>query len=147
MGDIRAIRQQDVAACVDLVHKNWGKKIARRFEVEVHHAFNPTLAWPPEYFVYVRSEGNILGFAGMHQSWIMHGVWDLIWINVDPNFQSSGIGTALTKARLKHIQGCKGTAVHLMTKNIKFFKKFDFKVSRKYGDWNLMTKQLRKVHL
>jgi hypothetical protein len=42
----------------------------------------PNLISDRHNFVATNEEGTVVGFAGMIPSWIMHRVWDFIWINV-----------------------------------------------------------------
>lgn len=144
---IRRLEKRDIIHCVEIVTENWGTAAALDFHEEVKHAFRPGLKWPPEYFVY-DIDGSVIAFAGMMHSWIMHNVWDLIWINVRKNHQGMGIGRQLTEHRIHEIDHQKGAVINLITKENQFFEKFGFDAVKEYdGGWSLMTLQLRKLKL
>jgi N-acetylglutamate synthase-like GNAT family acetyltransferase len=146
MPKIRLIQPEDVDQCYEIVRHNWSKKVADRFLYEVHHTFNPTLRWPPLYYVY--TDPDVRGFAGMQSSWIMHGVWDFIWINVREDSLGSGIGSSLTKHRIKQVKKQGGKGIHLVTKEITFFYQFGFTPAYAYkGGWTLMVKELGELKL
>lgn len=144
--EIREIEKRDVWACTNIVAENWGAVVADRFWDEVQHAWLHGFKWPPRYYV-AEEGGVILGFAGMMESWLMHGVWDLIWINVRKEHQGRGVGKLLTERRLHEIDRLKGSAINLMTQKPEFFERFGFAEVATLDDWKLMTKQLRKVKI
>lgn len=138
---------KDILPCRDIVAANWGETVAQHFNKEVNHLILCNMAWPPIYYV-AEIDDRIVGFAGMMPSWLMNGIWDLIWINIHPDFQGRGIGQLLTSHRIDQIRERDGTAIHLMTKQYSFFRKFGFKVTHVYdGQWALMLKQLHTVEL
>jgi len=146
---IRRLEKRDIIHCVEIVTENWGTAAALDFHDEVKHAFRPGMKWPPEYFVFEHAtNGKTVGFAGMMHSWVMHGVWDLIWINVAKNYQGLGIGKQLTEHRIHEIDRQKGAVINLMTKEVQFFHKFGFEELKEYdGGWSFMTMQLRKLKI
>lgn len=144
---IRRLEKRDIIQCVEIVTENWGTAVALNFHEEVKHAFRPGLKWPPEYFVF-EIDKKVAGFAGMMHSWIMHNVWDFIWINVKKNHQGLGIGRQLTEHRINEVNKQKGAVINLITKEVGFFYKFGFEDVKQYNnDWCLMTLQLRKLKL
>lgn len=145
---VRDLRPSDVEECVTIVRLNWGEIVASRFVDEVAHAFLPDMKWPPIYFVYVNDEDEVLGFAGMMESWIMHGVWDFIWINVHPDHHHKGIGKLLTENRILEVLSKGGAVINLITRQYDFFKSLGFQVTHLYdGDWIAMTRQFRELSL
>jgi predicted N-acetyltransferase YhbS len=147
---IRPIELRDVAACQAIVRENWDVEAARRFAAEVSNVWSLDLdeEFKPQYFVATNEGGEVVGFAGMIPSWIMHRVWDFIWINVRKDHQHRGIGYQLTEHRIKEVIKADGRVIQLMTKEPDFFMSW-FKVSRDYhGEgWKLMTLQLGTVAL
>jgi GNAT superfamily N-acetyltransferase len=75
----------------------------------------------PQYFVVTDEQGTVVGFAGMIPSWIMHRVWDFIWINVAKSHQRQGIGRQLTEHRIMKVIAADGRVIQLMTKDAGFF--------------------------
>jgi N-acetylglutamate synthase-like GNAT family acetyltransferase len=146
---IRDLEPADVAECVEIVRLNWGDGVADRFSDEVSHAFNNTMRWPPQYFVYDEPKTNkILGFAGMIPSWVMHGVWDFIWINVAEEARGQNIGLQLTTFRISEVTRQSGKVINLMTQAPGFFSKLGFESTHTYhGGWKSMTLQLRELNL
>jgi predicted N-acetyltransferase YhbS len=143
---IRPLEKRDVIACTTIVNENWGSIVADRFWDEVEHAWLSNMKWPPIYFVY-EDDGRVVGFAGMMESWIMHGVWDFIWINVRKSHQGTGVGRALTERRIEEVDRRRGSVINLYTHNPKFFEQFGFTCTHAHDDWCFLTKQLRKLQI
>lgn len=144
---IRDLEPSDVPACTEIVRANWNDGVADRFVDEVNHAFNNTMKWPPQYFVYEQGK-LVLGFAGMIPSWQMHGIWDFVWINVCPTAQRQQIGQQLTSMRISEVIRRKGCVINLMTHTPVYFRRFGFEITHTYkGGWIGMTLQLRELSL
>jgi N-acetylglutamate synthase-like GNAT family acetyltransferase len=145
---IRDMLISDIPDCVEIVRLNWGNKVAERADAELNRLILDNMA---SYFVFTYpffGDDKIVGFIGVMPSWIMTGIWDLIWVNTHPNYQGTGIGKALVLHGLSEIKEYHGTAVHLMTKEYNFFKKFGFKMAFLYDSgWALMAKQLHDVEI
>ena len=148
---IRPIEVKDVIACHKIVLDNWGSVVAERFKHELDMAFNTTLKWPPEYFVYISYNidmaPEVIGFAGSMPSYLKEGVWDLVWVNVARDCQGLGIGSDLVDHIIDLVKERKGTAIHLMTEKPEYFVRFGFDYScigevffgGYGGDWVLMS--------
>lgn len=146
---IREMRLCDIPACRDIIKDNWNEDIAARAVIEMRHAFDNSMEWPPIYYVY-EIDGEAVAFAGMIPSWIMTGVYDFIWINVCKDHQGNGIGHALTQHRIREVDKRDGSAIHLMTQKYRFFASHGFHIAASYGTkepWLLMVKQMGKVAL
>jgi len=147
---IRPIEVKDVIACHTIVLDNWDAVVAERFKHELDMAFNTTLKWPPEYFVYesYSLDGvlEIIGFAGIMPSFLKEGVWDLVWVNVARDCQRIGVGADLVEHIIELVRERKGIAIHLMTEKPEYFIQFGFDDSCSDevffggygGDWTLM---------
>lgn len=142
---IREMVEADIPRCVEITRLNWGDRTAGRTERELRLLLANRSA---TYYVTVEPSGVISGFAGMMPSWLMHDVWDFIWINIHPEFMQWGLGRALTEHRIKEVIDRKGAAIHLITQKHAFFKKFGFAIVRGYGHgWALMVRQLGEFDL
>ena len=142
---IRPIEVKDVIACHAIVLDNWEAVVAERFKHELDMAFNTTLKWPPEYFVYesYSLDGvlEIIGFAGIMPSFLKEGVWDLVWVNVARDCQRIGVGTDLVDYIIDLVKERKGIAIHLMTEKPEFFGRFGFVAEDcgNYSGWTFMS--------
>jgi N-acetylglutamate synthase-like GNAT family acetyltransferase len=143
---IREMRFCDIPACRKIVEENWNATVADRAVIEMKHAFERTMEWPPIYYVY-EIEEQVVGFAGMIQGWIMHDVWDFIWINVQKDHQKTNIGKQLTEYRINKVKELGGKEIHLMTRNYQFFKKLGFRTVSVNNDWVLMVLELGELSL
>ena len=146
MFSIRPIRMSDVDACCRIVRDNWGRPESERFAQQVSLVW-ADIEYTPIYYIADNEGGEVVGFAGMMQSYIMYGVWDFIWINVKKEFQKEGVGKRLVEYRLAEIKRCDGRAVHLMTQSPDYFSKFGFSIAQHYGPWKLMTLWLGPLEL
>jgi hypothetical protein len=128
---------------------NW-----RRFAAEVSHvwAMDMDELLKSRYYVAVETGGSgqdeVVGFAGMVQSWIMPRVWDFIGVNVRKSHQHQIIERQLTERRIREVIRQDGRVIQLMTRECHFFEPW-FKVSRDYhGEgWKMMTLQFGTVGL
>jgi len=143
---IREMRGDDVPACVNITFDNWGMNIANRFEDEVRHAWLHGLSDPPVYCV-AEEDGLIIGYAGIKSSWIMHGVWDFIWINVSKKHQNKGVGKVLTQSRIDDVKKKGGSVICLMTREWPFFERFGFRIGRVIDGWAHMTLRLKELNI
>jgi len=143
--EIRPITTADIDACHAIVLANWNPTVAKRFLSEISQVW-AEMNDPHIYYVAVES-GFVVGFIGIMQSYIMHGIWDLVWVNTHKDFQGEGIGTELVEYCLREILECDGRAVHLMTKTPTYFEQFGFNSVKEYGEWKLMSLWLGVVEL
>ncbi len=100
----------------------------------------------PNYIV-AEEKGEVLGFGGYIQSWMDYNVYHIFWVNVRPDKQRKGIGTAIVKKLIEIINNKKAFMILLTTSKPKFYaKKFKFKtlVKFKNNKYNLMGLILRK---
>jgi N-acetylglutamate synthase-like GNAT family acetyltransferase len=144
MIEIRRLKCEDILDCVKIVDYHWTWIVGERAKKEIEHGLSlEGSEFAPHYHVAVE-DGKILGFAGFRDSWIMHNVYELIWINVHKDHINKGIGKKLTAFRLRAIEDVGGTMVMLMTKKTDWFThNFGFKIQDTFGPWSLMTKELK----
>jgi predicted N-acetyltransferase YhbS len=129
MFDIRPIRKSDIDACHKITLQNWDKKTADNFLIEVDHAWSGA-PYSPAYYVADNEIGEVIAFAGLMPSFILTGVWDIIWVNVKEGFKKEGIGTRLIRHQINEISQCDGKVIHLMTKSPDYFARFGYHIRK-----------------
>lgn len=129
---IRFINTDEVYNAASIVGRNYSKRYGMYAAREILATFTNTVI-PPNYLV-AEEKGTMLGFCGYIQSWMDYGVYQIYWVNVLPEEQGKGIGTALVNAAVKKIKAIRGNnkaTMILLTakgKNVVFYKKkFGFK--------------------
>lgn len=145
---IRDLQKHEIWAAADIVKELWGKEPAEKVVCEMADMFGPSV-FPPHYFVAEDSNtGEIIGFTGLRDCFILTHAFECIWINVKHEYQGKGIGKLLNDARIKKFKEMGGRVLWVMTKNLKFFGAAGFKTIRVYDDgWNLMELKVGEVKL
>ena len=126
---IGKLYKNSIVACSNIVGENYSREYQARVKRELGAMFrNPVN--PPAYLVAMEKE-EALGFAGYIQSWMDYHVYQIFWVNVRPELQHKGIGTALVKASIKEIKKKSGrdTArlILLTTTSPSFYTRLGFK--------------------
>lgn len=145
MINVRPIKVKDVDACYKIVRANFTSEVAGRFLDEIGQLWTD-MSFPPIYYV-AEMDNAVVGFAGMIESWLLYRVWDFVWINVNKDYQKAGVGKALMEHRINEVIRCDGRTIHLMSRHPAYFEKFGFTVSKDYGAWKFMHRQLGIVEL
>lgn len=128
---LRALKQKDILSCSKIIEKNYSKKYRDNSILEMKEMFGNSKI-KPKYIV-AEENNKIRGFGGYIQSWIDYGIYQIFWINVDPEFQRKNIGTKIVNEIIKEIKSLEGWAkkaslVELSTSKPEFYeKKFGFK--------------------
>lgn len=99
--------------------------------------------------VYITAEerGEIIGIAGYIQSWMDYNIYEIFWVNVSPDYQGQGIGSALVNKVISIIKRKRPKMILLVTDNPKFYaNKFNFKLLSKCKNdtYTLMALRLSK---
>lgn len=139
------LESRDILTCANIYRKLWDDRIARRAFLEM----SVSLRVPEchiNYYV-AHSAGSIIGCAGMQASRILEGVYDFIFIGVDPDHQGRDVGRALTEHRIAEVQRRDGVAIHTITSKPGFFRKFGFRRGYVSGNLTMMHKQLKPLAL
>lgn len=144
---IRSLRSADIADCVSIVKLTFANlAVADREFVELSDSLRYPVLDAHHYVAY--ADGSLVGFAGFIKSRKMHNEFDFTFLAVRPDYQGKNIGRALTEYRINEILKRGGTLIELTTRVPTWFAKhFGFEVTRSYGEWTSMAKQLGDVSL
>ena len=102
----------------------------------------------PAYLV-VEENKEIMAFGGFVRSWIDSMIFNIFWVNTNPQYKNKGIGKKLINALINEIKKIKEKPkvklIIISTKIPAFYKKFGFKkITNKYDrNYILMEKKLR----
>jgi N-acetylglutamate synthase-like GNAT family acetyltransferase len=144
---IREMTERDLLRCHEITRLNWDDAVADRAYRQMEYAVANSYLGPKTIFYVYEENEKILGYAGMQQSWIMSGVWDFIWINIDKNHQGTKIGRYLTLHRIEQVHLYGGSVIMLMTKEYPYFERFGFRINRVHDDWAHMSLQLNELKI
>jgi N-acetylglutamate synthase-like GNAT family acetyltransferase len=132
---IRKLERKDIIPASKIVGINYSKKYELLSRKELTAMFR-NYAYPPEYIV-AEEDGKIIGLAGYIPSWMDYHVYNIFWVNVEPEHQGNGIGTMLIEHIITRIRKIKGHMVAhmilLTTTRPKFYKRFGFKILSELG--------------
>lgn len=143
---IRDLRFCDIPDVQKIIEENWIFEIASKSGLEMKEMFG-NAKWPPHYYV-AEMNGQVVGCGGLKSAWLMSNTYELIWINVDKQYQGNGIGKLLIEKRINHIKNLGGTLILLMTQKPWMFSPYQFSYDRLYNDgWVLMSLQLKPISL
>ncbi len=110
-------------------------KIKSEFEFAFKKSHVPAYL-KPKFFVAVIDK-EIIGVAGITSSYMSDVLWELSWATVKPGYQRKGVGTALTKHRIKWAKKQKKRGYFMVsTRYPKLFKKLGFTEFLKRSDDN-----------
>jgi len=143
----RELKHTDISAVKEIITENWSTAVATNAVNEMEEMFFTTSLWPPKYIVALDEQNKIIGCAGYKSSWLMANTYEFIWINVLKRYQYQGVGSVLTRERLKAIEKLGGNLILVMTHTPFFFEKFGFNKTSEFDGWHLMTKKLNTVSL
>lgn len=141
---IRHLNKEEVEQAVCINNKNFSEyNFDEKIRQELDAMFNSNIK-PPEYYVVENDDGKIVGFAGYAQSWMSYEIYDMIWVNIDPEHQGKGLGTKLVQKIIQAINEKDGAMIMLYCKDPEFYFKFGFKIlSPLPDDYCVMGLRLR----
>lgn len=142
---LRHLKKSDLRKASHIVGQNYSKK----YEVM---AFNEMRASFMDYpikpaYIVAEEKGEIIGVAGYVQSWMDYDIYEIFWVNVSPDYQGQGVGSALINKAISIIKRKEPKTILLTTDKPKFYaNKFDFKLLSKFknNNYNLMALKLKK---
>ncbi|MDD5181572.1 MAG: GNAT family N-acetyltransferase [Candidatus Nanoarchaeia archaeon] len=142
---IRTLRKNEVNKVSGIVRANYSKTFEKRARKEMNAMFAKEVIRP--HFIVAEDKNRMVGFAGYVQSWEDYSVYELLWVNVLPEQQHKGIGTALVREAIRHIRKRRGIdkahLVSITTTFPKFYKKLGFKIVKSLEKkYKLMVRKL-----
>lgn len=141
--NIRFLEQKDIPQCVGIMKQNYptAHKYHKRISIELTAMFVDTTN-PPQYFV-IEKEQKVIGFAGFSQSWMDYDVYEVYWVNIDPQYQRHGLGSVLINRIIEEVCNRNGARILLTTTSPAFYEQFGFTVFEKMpGEYSLMMLRL-----
>lgn len=145
--NIRKMERRDIQDCKKLVFDNWDWPAADRFKEQAMLSFDTSNPYRPVFYVAETSLG-VCGFSAFEPSMLMKDAYHLIWIAVEVDYKSTGIGKALTNCRLEEIKKRGGSMVQLVTQKPGYFEKFGFfKLTPLDNGWWLMMIRLKEIDI
>lgn len=125
---LRTAKRSDLKAMTDIIGRTFSKADAREARAEILEIMS--LKSSKQLFVVAEQDGELLGLAGMAQSWLDFHAYEVFWVAVRPDRQKGGIGAKIVADLLKRAKGFKGQnradAVILSTDSPAFFAKCGF---------------------
>ncbi len=142
---IRPIRKNEVKRASQIVGQNYSKQYEKNSFKEIGATFQKYVI-QPKYLV-AELDGEVVGLAGYTLSWMDYATYTIFWVNVAPQYQRKGIGSALVKKVLGIIKKKDAKMILLVTDKPKFYaKRFKFKTLAKFecDPYELMALRLKK---
>lgn len=144
--NIRTLQEADIPAAAAIVGKNYSPKDGESATREFQDMFG-SAAIKPRYVV-AEKEGNIIGVAGFTQSWMDYNVYNIFWVNVDPNHQRKGVGKLLMQRIIDEIKAQPDSRLILLTTDSPAYYQEHFQFEDLYtfmdGTYRLMCLSLEK---
>lgn len=146
---LRPLEKDDIPAAARIVGMNYNAKYESLSHKELAAMFS-NMAIKPKYVV-ADDEGDIVGFGGYTQSWMDYGVYEMFWVNVDPDYQKAGLGKRIVNWLIADIvRESDNEALIQLTADASvglpeyYSKNFGFETIQEFGHYHLMTRILSK---
>ena len=123
---IRQLKKQEIEEAVRINRENlpeydYDDSIRKELEAMFDSAVRT-----PEFFAIEDNGGKMIAFGGYAQSWMSYEVYDMIWINVDPEHQRKGHGTKLVEKIIQTIKEKNAAMIMLYCRDPEFYERFGF---------------------
>lgn len=142
---IRPLRKTEVKKAAHIVGMNYSEQYEKNATNEISAMFQKYVIQPQ--YVVAELKGEIIGLAGYTLSWMDYAMYTIFWVNVSPEHQGKGIGSALVKKVIDIIKKKDAKMILLVTDKPRFYaKRFKFKTFAKFecDPYQLMALQLKK---
>lgn len=146
---IRKMKYSDLTSCANIVGKEWGPAAEERAHFQMLETFTLRPADAPTFFVATHDfSARVIGFAGIKQSTLMNGFYDVIWIGIEDQHRKFGIGRALMTHCIEAVDRYGGSMLSGMTQKPEFFQKLGFYPLKHFNDgWTIVMRPFREVGL
>ena len=144
---IRKATKKDIQQMVEIIKINSPRYPMEIAKKEITEMFSQSLR-KPTYLV-IENNKKIVAFGGFIRSWIDDMIFNIFWVNANPQYKNKGFGTKLIKGLINEIKNIrekpKAKMIIISTKIPSFYKKFGFKtIINKYDrEYVLMKKKLK----
>jgi len=98
---VRPLTEADIELAAAIVGRNYSKEDEKNAQVEMAAMFGNSPIRPA--YLVAECSGTVLGVAGFIQSWMDYHVYNIFWVNVDPDHQRKGIGKRLVGSVIERI--------------------------------------------
>ena len=147
---IRPMRQNDIVEASKIVGLNYHKSYEFSSMLEFNEMFRAG-CFKPDYLV-CEKDSKIVAVAGYSQSACDYAIYEIFWVNVHPDHQGMGIGTAIVKKIIAVIKAFKSkdkkAEVIMLTAEIQdFYRKFGFEsILKKNSKSHIMALKIREKY-
>jgi N-acetylglutamate synthase-like GNAT family acetyltransferase len=126
---IRPLQQSDIPKLAAIVNRNYNKHCAEMFYHEAACAFYNYPFVP--HFLVIELNSLVIGCACWNADWCSWGVFNISWVQVDPNYQNKGVGKILVDAILNELMPI-ASLIILATTKPAYYKKWGFEIIKSY---------------
>lgn len=110
---MRLMEKSDIKQATNIVERNYSKEYAILAITELKDMFSKSSIKP--VYIVAEEKGKIVGFAGYIQSPMGFHIYEIYWVNVDPELQRQGIGKKLITKLITEIKKHKNTDLIILT--------------------------------
>jgi predicted N-acetyltransferase YhbS len=126
---IRSMKDDDVSILAAIIGKNYNKHCAEAFHHEArcafyHYPFKPR-------FLVAENFSKIVGCVCWNTDWVSWGVFNISWVQVDPEYKGQGIGKMLVDAALTELRPI-ASMVLLATTKPAYYERWGFQPLKSY---------------
>lgn len=145
--NIRKATLKDIQQMLKIIELNSPKYPKSLAKKEIREMFSGALH-KPTYLV-IEDNKEIVAFGGFIRSWVDDMIFNIFWVNTNPQHKNKGFGTKLIKGLINEISNIKekpkAKMIIISTKIPSLYKKFGFKkiTSRYDEDYVLMEKRMK----
>ena len=132
---IRKATLKDIQQMLKVIGLNSPKYPKTLAKKEIKEMFSGSLHKPT--YLIIEDNREIVAFGGFIRSWVDDMIFNIFWVNTNPQYKNKGFGTKLIEGLINEIKNIKekpkAKMIVISTKIPSFYKKFGFKtITNKY---------------